>query len=197
MIWKTTLAIIIGYLSGSINSSIIMGTLHGVDIREHGSGNAGMTNTLRTLGKKAALLVLAGDILKGVLACLAGYFLAGGRGLAAGGLAAVLGHNWPVYFGFKGGKGALTSITVVFLIDWRAGLILIGIFLAVTALTRYVSLGSMAGAAAAPFITMLLGRENFMVAAAALLGILAIARHHSNISRLLKGTESKLGRKKR
>jgi len=187
---------IIGYLLGSANSSLIVGRFYGVDVRKHGSGNAGMTNVLRTLGKTAALLVLSGDAAKGVLACLAGLFIAGDTGLMVGGIASVVGHNWPLYFGFKGGKGALTSITVVMMMDWRIGLVIIGIFAAVVAISRYVSLGSILGGMMFPLLALIFNRETEFVFAALFMAVLVVARHHSNISRLIRGNESKLGQKK-
>src|SRR5262245_5310719 len=117
-------ALAAGYLLGSLNTAVIVGKLYGKDIRALGSKNAGLTNTLRVLGKSAAALVLAGDVLKGVIACLIGlrigvYSEAGDCvSLLAAGAGAVIGHNWPVYFGFKGGKGALTGLAVLFMIDW-------------------------------------------------------------------------------
>ena len=119
MYFELGLSTLIGYLLGSMNSSLIVGRFYGVDIRKHGSGNAGTTNALRTLGKKAALLVLAGDALKGILAYIAGFLIYDGQlgGMLAG-TSAILGHIWPVFFGFKGGKGVLTSLAVLFLIDW-------------------------------------------------------------------------------
>src|SRR5690606_25571535 len=120
-------SMIAGYLLGSLNTGVIVGKIYGKDIRSHGSRSAGLTNTLRVLGKKAALMVLAGDILKGVAACLLGsaigaYFHQGDganyTGILAAGAGAVMGHNWPLYFGFKGGKGALTAAAVMFMADW-------------------------------------------------------------------------------
>jgi len=190
------LSAIIGYLLGSINSSIIVGKAYGIDIRQHGSGNAGTTNVLRTLGKKAALFVLIGDVLKGVVAYLAGYAMADGIGAMAGGTAAILGHNWPLYFRFRGGKGALTSITVVLMMDPLIGLIILGMFVVVVALTRYVSLGSIIGAALFPVLALVFNRDlNFIIFALAI-GLLVIFRHSSNIRRIFNGTESKLGAKK-
>lgn len=187
---------VIGYLLGSINTSLVVGRFYGVDVRKHGSGNAGMTNVLRTLGKGAALLVLAGDVLKGVLSCIIGLQLAGDIGVIIGGTLAVFGHNWPVYFGFKGGKGALTSIAAVFMMDWRIGLIILAVFLVLVALTRYVSLGSIIGAAVFPLLALVFNKSTVFIVFALILGLLAIARHHSNISRILKGEESRLGLKK-
>ncbi|NTV89449.1 MAG: glycerol-3-phosphate 1-O-acyltransferase PlsY [Clostridiales bacterium] len=207
MIILLIFAAVLGYLLGSINSSIIVGRINGIDIRKHGSGNAGTTNALRVLGKKAAVLVLAGDLLKGVLSYLAGYYLVGlftapaGAGSDVGGMiagtAAIIGHVWPVYFGFKGGKGVLTSLSVLLMMDWQTALILLGIFIIIVAITRYVSLGSVIGAALLPVFTLVLGRDAVHVVFSAIIGILLIVMHRANIKRLLEGSESKLGAKKK
>jgi acyl phosphate:glycerol-3-phosphate acyltransferase len=189
------LTALLGYLLGSLNSSVIVGKIYGVDVREKGSGNAGLTNTLRALGKKAALAVLAGDVLKGVAACLVGSLITGQTGLLAGGTAAVLGHNWPLYFNFKGGKGVLTSLAVVMMMDWKIGLILLGVFIIIVFATRYVSLGSMTAAALLPILSALFGKDAMFVVFALFLGLLIIIRHRSNVSRIINGTESKLGKK--
>jgi glycerol-3-phosphate acyltransferase PlsY len=197
MVIQLIISCIAGYLLGSANSSLIVGRFYGVDVRRHGSGNAGTTNTLRTLGKKAALFVLLGDILKGILAFLAGYYITGSAiGGMAGGTAAVLGHVWPVYFGFKGGKGVLTSLAVLLMIDWPIALLLLGIFAVIVLLTRYVSLGSIVGAALFPIVSLILGRSTETVLFSALIAVLIIIMHRTNLQRLLRGTESKLGSKK-
>jgi glycerol-3-phosphate acyltransferase PlsY len=207
--------LIVGYLLGSANTSLIVGKFYGVDVRKHGSGNAGLTNTLRTLGKFAALLVIIGDILKGVLSCLIGYYILrdilgvsfsfveipDNVGLFIGGIGAIMGHNWPVYFGFKGGKGILTTFAVVMMAAPDIGLMLLGVFIIVVAITKYVSLGSILGSALFPVLVAVFrkgtdGVEVFIVFAA-LVGILAITRHHANIVRLVNGTESKFGTKKK
>jgi acyl-phosphate glycerol 3-phosphate acyltransferase len=207
-ILKILLVLVIGYLLGSINTSIIVGRLYGIDIRKHGSGNAGTTNTLRTLGKTAALLVLIGDILKGVLSFIIGNLIINtipssiawniaGIGGMVGGIAAIAGHNWPVYFGFKGGKGVLTSFSVVMMMDWKLGLILLGIFVIIVAITKYVSLGSIIACVAFPIGAAIKGNSVVFIVFAAILSVLAISRHKANIKRLLSGTESKLGAKKK
>lgn len=201
---KSVLAGVIGYLLGSINTSIIVGRLYGIDIRKHGSGNAGATNTLRTLGKKATAFVALGDLLKGFGACLIGMLLTGdvenvGQiGLMAGGLGAILGHNWPLYFGFKGGKGILTSLAVVLMMDWRIAVILLVVFVIVVAATRYVSLGSIIGSALFPLVAAIpyFNQGKVFILFALCLGFLAVIRHRTNIERILKGTESRLGAKK-
>lgn len=208
LIIKLVAVAVIGYLLGSLNTSIIVGKLYGTDIRKHGSGNAGMTNTLRTLGKAAALMVIAGDILKGVLSYLIGQLvvstvpgassldLSGIGGMAAG-IAAIAGHNWPVYFGFRGGKGILTSFAVVMMMDWKLGLILLGIFAVIVAVTRYVSLGSIVASAAFPAGAAIKGNGPVFIIFSAVLAILAVARHNANIKRLISGSEAKLGQKKK
>ena len=207
-IGKIILVLIIGYLLGSLNTSILVGKLYGTDIRKHGSGNAGMTNTLRTLGKVAALLVIIGDMLKGILAFIIGNLIINsippeisidviGIGGMAGGIAAIAGHNWPLYFGFKGGKGILTSFSVILMMDWKLGLILLGIFLIIVVLTRFVSLGSIIASIAFPITAFIKGNGIVFTVFAAILAVLATIMHRSNIKRLLSGTERKLGSKKK
>ena len=209
---KVILVLVIGYLLGSINTSIIVGKCYGIDIRNHGSGNAGMTNTLRTLGKIAAVLVILGDILKGVLAYLIGNLIVDsmaiesifgsqlpiiGVGGMAGGIAAIAGHNWPLYFGFKGGKGILTSFSVVMMMDWKLGLMLLGVFLVIVLITRYVSLSSITACVVFPIAAFVKGNAIVFTVFATILALLAISRHRANIIRLINGTESKIGAKKK
>ena len=192
-----------GYLLGSLNTALIVGRLFGQDIRRHGSGNAGLTNALRVLGKKAAVFVLAGDILKGVIACLIGLRLgvivpssagADSLSLLAAGAGAVIGHNWPLWFAFKGGKGALTAVTVLFMIDWRMALICLGLFAILVALTRYVSLGTVSGTLCFLALSFLpvFGHGFYFHIFAGLMAAIVIVRHRENIRRLLSGTENKL-----
>ncbi len=195
-IFLLLLAAVIGYLLGSANTSLIIGRFYGIDVRQHGSGNAGATNTLRTLGKKAAAMVGAGDILKGVISCIIGFCIAGQLGLMAGGVAAVLGHNWPVFFGFKGGKGIFTSFAVVLMMDWKLGLMLLGVFIIIVSITRYISLGSIIASALFPVAAAIFKRPLEFTAFASVLGLLAVVRHRANIKRIIEGTESKFGRKK-
>ena len=200
-----------GYLLGSINTSVIVGKFFGVDIRKKGSGNAGATNTLRTLGKKAAAVVLLGDVAKAVIAILLAMLAA--RLIFPGeydislycrylaGLGAVLGHNFPLYFGFRGGKGILASISCITMLDWRIGLILIIICILIMAVTRYVSLGSISGAILYPLFVVAFNMNNkepyvpYYIALSIAIALLALYQHRSNLGRLMKGTESKLGSK--
>jgi len=193
------LSAIAGYLLGSVNTSLVVGKLfYKKDVRQYGSGNAGATNTLRTLGKTAAAIVVAGDLVKGILACLIGRWLAGeaDAGVYAGeylaGIMAVIGHNWPLYFGFKGGKGVMTAFAVALVLAPASALICLAVFIIVVAMTRYVSLGSMVGGAAFPLVTWIMGEPLFLVLTALLLAILIVARHSSNIKRLVEGNEKKL-----
>ncbi|MBS4220322.1 glycerol-3-phosphate 1-O-acyltransferase PlsY [Bacillus sp. FJAT-49711] len=202
-ILKIFVALTFGYLLGSLNTAVIVGKIYGMDIRNHGSKSAGLTNTLRTLGKSAAVFVLLGDILKGIIACSIGlllgvYFYSGGTmdslSLLVAGAGAVIGHNWPVYFRFKGGKGALTSVAVLFMIDWVMALLCIGFFVIIIALTRYVSLGTILATmliAAISFIPVF-GHTLYFNIFVWLMALMVIFRHRENIKRLLLGTENKL-----
>ena len=193
------LSAVAGYLLGSVNTSLVLGKLfYKKDVRQYGSGNAGATNTLRTLGKTAAIMVVVGDFLKGILACLIGKWLAGETsdggygGMYVAGIMAVIGHNWPLYFGFKGGKGVMTAFAAVLMFSPLAALICLLSFVLVVAITRYVSLGSIIGGAAFPLVTWILGEQLFLILTGVLLALLIIFRHSSNISRLLDGNEKKL-----
>ena len=208
---------VISYLIGSINSSIIISRIvTGKDIRKSGSGNAGATNMLRTLGTKYAVITLIIDILKGIIAVLIGKLICGSDmmypdtkademlNLAIpyiAGLFVVIGHSFPVFFGFKGGKGVATSLGVVMMLDWKTGLIVLITALVIMAITRHVSLGSIVAAFLFPVLEAIkmirFGEWNTVQFVCVLiLAVLIIARHHENIKRLLNGTENKLGSKK-
>ncbi len=210
------LAAVIPYLLSGINSAIIVTKIKsGVDIRTIGSGNAGLTNTLRTQGKLAAVFVLLGDILKGVLSVvfvsLIFKFLLGidTYSHADGytwvnyfaGIFAVLGHIFPVYYGFKGGKGILVTFAAMLAINWVPALILLGVFGVIVAITRYVSLGSIIAAACYPvavYIFSVLQEDSCAVInliLSGLIGAMLIFMHRSNIKRLLSHSEKKLGQK--
>ena len=191
------------YLLGSVDTGILVSKyLYHDDVRTHGSGAAGMTNMLRTFGKKAAALTAVGDVLKGVVAVCLGRWLFGhlpadaavspylGVYLAA--ILAVVGHSKPIYFGFKGGKGILSGGTLVWLLDWRVGLIAWGLFAALWLLTKYVSLGSVCAAASMPVTTFFFcGRSLLYTALAVLIAALVIWCHRENITRLLHHQERK------
>ncbi|MBA7683898.1 Glycerol-3-phosphate acyltransferase [subsurface metagenome] len=202
-ILKVIAAFAAGYLLGSLNTAVIVGKIWGKDIASLGSKSAGLTNTLRVLGKSAAVLVLAGDILKGIVACLIGlrigvYAQSGEArdcvSLLAAGAGAVIGHNWPVYFGFKGGKGALTAAAVMFMFNWVMALISLGVFVLIVALTRYVSLGTISASVffvALSFIPAF-GNSFYFQIFAGLMALMIIFKHRENIRRLLAGAENKL-----
>ena len=189
---------LIGYFLGSINSSLIVGKFYGVDVRKHGSGNAGATNTLRTLGKKAAIIATLGDLIKGFVACIIGLLLAKEMGIMIAGIAAIIGHNWPIYFEFKGGKGVLTSLAVVLMMDPKIALIVLGSFIIIVAITKFVSLGSIVTSALFPILAAtLFGKTLEFIIFSSILAFLIIFKHRTNIVRIIKGTESKLGAKKK
>ena len=198
---------VIAYLIGSINSSILISkAVTGKDIRTSGSGNAGATNMLRTMGKKYAVITLVIDILKGVVALLLAKLAINlGAYTSAtyiAGVAVVLGHNFPVFFGFKGGKGVATSLGVVLLLDWKIGLITLVVALAIMAISKYVSLGSITAAVVFMVLQVIAMAvtDSFDIArliCVLILGGLLIIRHRANIARLANGTENKLGSKKK
>lgn len=215
--------LLVGYLLGSLNGSIIVGKCMGVDIRSKGSKNAGTTNALRVLGKKAAALVFLFDLFKAVLAVLLAQtvgkrllpllitapsadvtyeaFVLYGKYLA--GLGAVLGHNFPLYFHFKGGKGILASWGVIMILDYRIALLLVLVFALVVAVTRYVSLASVTSAILYPLFVIALNvghpqnTTGYYIALSLVISALAVYRHRANIIRLKTGTESKLGAKQK
>lgn len=190
------------YLIGSINSSILISRIvSGKDIRESGSGNAGATNMLRTMGKKYAVITLIIDILKGVFAVLIAKLAAkyGGIewGTYAAGALVCIGHCYPVFFGFKGGKGVATGLGILLMWDWQTGLIVLAIAILLMALTRYVSLGSITAAVIFAVIEIIklkgsISESICVVVVAALL----VWKHRANIDRLIHGKENKLGAKK-
>lgn len=194
-----------GYLLGSLNFSIILSRLRGDDVRSHGSGNAGMTNMLRTYGKLPAAMTFIGDFLKGTLAVVLGRMVAGAALAVYGGLfgalGALLGHMFPLYFGFKGGKGVATGLGLLAALDPASFLIVAVIFIPIAPITGYVSLASVLGAGSFAFV--LLGRrwlqgavDPVEMAMAFLLGAIIVFNHRKNIKRLLNGTERKFSRKK-
>lgn len=212
---RIVIAAIVAYLLGSINVAIILSkTIYKEDIREKGSGNAGLTNTLRNYGKKVAVFNLIGDVLKGVLAILFAWLIVPNiadtkfdeqlLGACIAGACCVLGHNFPIYFKLKGGKGVLTTLAVLLMIAPIPALIALLVFIIVVLITKYVSLGSMI--AALTVVILVAIRGNYVTVPAGLtpllflsigLAVLIIVRHHANIGRLIKGTENKLSLKKK
>ena len=191
--------VLLGYFLGCLNGSVMVS--HFIirdDVRQHGSGNAGLTNFYRTYGAKYALGVILFDMGKTVIACLLGGFLLRHGlgdwtlGVLIGGLGCELGHMFPVFFGFKGGKGILCSGTLLLLLDWRIAAVGWGLFALLWLTTRYVSLGSVSGAVSFPVTTLIFCPGNWTVFVLSLLiAALVIWAHRENISRLLHGTESR------
>ena len=187
------LYIVIAYLLGSISPSILIGRIKGVDIRKQGSGNAGTTNTLRVLGKKAAALVLLIDVAKGALAVFLGS-LAGPACSYLCACAVMAGHIWPVFFGFKGGKGVAAAFGSVLMINWKMALLLLAVCMVVTALSKRMSVGSITAAAGLPIASVFM--ERLFWPYALVLAAVVIYKHRGNIKRLIKGEEPKLNFKK-
>lgn len=192
------LSFVISYLLGSLSFSyFIAKKLAGIDIRMHGSGNAGATNTLRVLGKGPAILVLVLDALKGLAALGITNWLTNGDPIAYAfaGIFAIVGHNWPIFFGFRGGKGIATTVGVSIGLSPLGFLIDGVITVLVIALTRYVSLGSLVFATLLPILLFLLAKEPAYGWISLFITLLAFIRHYSNIVNLLHGRERKLGDK--
>lgn len=192
-----------GYLLGCISTGILVSSRAGVNIRAVGSHNTGASNVLRVLGLKKGLITFVGDFLKATLACWLGSLLLPGAtfgvqgfGAMLGGLFAILGHNWPCFFGFKGGKGVACSAAVVFFVNPLWGIVSIAVCVAVIAITRYISLGSMIMLFCYMVLMCATHWGQWVVCGfTALLLILVVVRHRANITRLLNGTENKIGRK--
>lgn len=201
---------IIAYLIGSVNFSIIFSKkMAGFDVREKGSGNAGTTNMLRSVGKKAAAITLVCDILKGVvsigIAIIVGNIaknLDRELLLQIAGIAVVIGHTFPIFFGFKGGKGVATSLGVLLMSNWQIGLICLVFALVLMALTKMVSLGSCGAAILFPVLTLFINEHytvltegkngNVYFIYSVILAIIVLYNHRENIKRILNGTENKL-----
>lgn len=209
MVIRIIIVALIAYLIGSINFSIIFTKkFKGFDVRERGSGNAGSTNTLRVAGKKVAILTLICDILKGVvaiaLAILIGTIAKDSNNSQAilaqiAGVFVIIGHTFPVFFGFKGGKGVATSLGVLLLINWQIGLICLVFALVIMAMSKMVSLGSILAAVLFPILCIFIN-QNFIIDGShfsyiifgLVLAAIVIFNHRSNIKRIFSGKENKL-----
>ncbi|WP_082407129.1 glycerol-3-phosphate 1-O-acyltransferase PlsY [Bacillus sp. JCM 19041] len=203
MVVLLLMMVLFGYLLGSVSFSyLIAKKIKKIDIRSTGSGNAGATNTMRLLGVGPAICVLLLDVIKGIVPVAMAMALTSNPLIhILAGLAAILGHNWPIYFGFRGGKGVATTIGVIATLMFYPALIAGVIAIASIVITRYVSLGSLLFAAFTPIAALLIWPLSFAtypleyIYLSALLAIMSLWRHRTNVSRLLAGTESKLGRK--
>lgn len=191
---KWLLPAAIGYMLGNFTTGITVGKKFGVrDIRRHGSKSAGTTNVLRTLGWLPSALTLLGDVLKGLLSALIGYWLGGEAGMLVGGTASVIGHNWPVFYGFKGGKGIATSLGFILVIEPWFALALLVCQAAVLIATHYMSVASLCSAALYFLLTLVFHHSNHAeLLCAALITVLAFYTHRTNIARLLHGNENRL-----
>ena len=205
VIW---VAAVIAYFCGCFNGAVIVSKyILRDDVRNHGSGNAGLTNFYRTFGGPLTLVVILTDVLKAVVAILVAKALFGAFVLSEpvvmtfakywGGLFCLLGHMFPCMFGFKGGKGILSGGTVALMIDWRVALVVWGGFLVLAVLTKYVSLGSVWAAAAFPFATWFVYGDVVLAVMGLSMGGLVLYMHRGNVKRLLNGTESKFSLRKK
>lgn len=204
MVAGFVLAGLIAYTLGSLNFALILSKkMYGEDIRNYGSKNAGTTNMARTYGKKAAVLTILGDILKGIVAVVIGSFLMGATmGGYFAGLLCVIGHVFPVFYGFRGGKGVATAAAVILVVNPWVFLVVFGMFFISVLLTRYVSLGSCLAAAIFPFMTFhfiafKIPGWGFAFVCSFLMAMLVICKHHTNLYRLAHGQESKFAFKKK
>ncbi len=218
MILALIVIAILSYLLGSLNFGIIISkSLNKDDVRSHGSGNAGSTNMLRNYGKKYAVMTILGDMLKVAVAILIAYSVMkylGHISLSNGsnaqilgvdakmftksfaGLFCVIGHIFPCFFGFKGGKGVATAGGMVFMIDWRIALILLAIFIITVAVTKYVSLGSIIMAILYPVFIFIFYKSLPLTVISAIFTIIVVVAHRENIKKLINHSESKIGSKK-
>ena len=200
---------IIAYLLGSISFSVIISKkVAGFDVRQKGSGNAGTTNVLRSVGKKAAIITLICDVLKGVVAILVAYLvglivkdLNNSLLIQIAGITVIVGHTFPIFFQFKGGKGIATALGVLLMTNWNIGLICLVFALVLMILTRIVSLGSLAAAVLFPVLVMFMPSQAYLVSGnyviySIIIAVLVIFNHRANVKRLLNGTENKLDFKK-
>lgn len=193
---RILITILLSYLIGCFSSAYFLGKISkNIDIRNYGSGNAGATNALRVLGKKVGALTFALDILKGVIAVLIGKSMFGFNGSLLAGIFVVLGHDFPIFLGFKGGKGVATSFGVLLILNWKAGLACLLVAASIIIFTKYVSLGSIAASISAP-VAMVLTLDSvnkYLYITTWVLAALSVYRHKANIFRLCRGEENKLG----
>ena len=201
---------VIAYAIRTISFSVIFSKkFGGFDVRQKGSGNAGSTNVLRSVGKKAAILTLICDILKGVVAILIALLIGiivkdvdKALLVQIAAIAVVIGHTFPIFFGFKGGKGVATSLGILLMINWQIGLICLVFALLIMILTRMVSAGSVLAAILFPVLTLFIGKEYFIVPGnylifSIIMALIVMFNHRSNIKRILNGTENKISLKKK
>ena len=189
---KWILVLVVSYLLGCIQTGVIISGAQHVDIRAHGSKSTGTTNVFRVLGAKASLVTFVGDVLKGVLACLLGLWLLGNTGASLAGIAVVLGHMYPVFYKFKGGKGVATSLGTSLVLNPLLGLILLAVSAVGIAITHVVSIFSIVSLVAFGLINPFLCKGDVAeIIYSIVLALLVVWAHRTNIKRLLSGTENK------
>ena len=198
MLHAVIVAVLVAYFLGNLNGAVLVSAMLHDDVRSHGSGNAGLTNFIRNFGSGRALYVIAIDMGKAILACAAARlilspYIDGASGTAVGALCVLLGHNFPILLGLKGGKGILSGVTVALMLDWRLGLLVFSIFLLAYFLTHYVSLGSVLSAGSFGFFYCWAHADGpkFPIIVSFFLSFLIVWMHRGNIKRLLKGEERK------
>ena len=190
---KWILVLVVSYLLGCIQTGVIISGAQHVDIRAHGSKSTGTTNVFRVLGAKASLVTFVGDVLKGVLACLLGLWLLGNTGASLAGIAVVLGHMYPVFYKFKGGKGVATSLGTSLVLNPLLGLILLAVSAGGISITHVVSIFSIVSLVAFGLINPFLCKGDVAeIVYSIVLALLVVWAHRTNIKRLLSGTENKL-----
>ena len=201
------LSAFIGYLMGSINTAVIVsGKMYNEDVRSYGSGNAGFSNMMRNYGKKASLITLAGDFLKTVVAVMIGWVLYGYAGAVTGGFFTFIGHIFPMFFKFRGGKGVVCLASVIFMLDWRLFLIAVAIFVVAVLVTKYISFGSVLSGMTLPlFMSRVYGGtltpqglrlKSYATILAFIAVVILVFKHKENLKRIFNGTESKFEFKK-
>lgn len=194
MYWKIIVPVVIAYFIGNISPSIILGKMAGVDIKKEGSGNAGTTNALRVLGKKAALITLVIDIGKGVLGVAAGNLIGGAETGYLCAIAVFCGHIWPCFYSFKGGKGVATAFGAILAVNWMLGLSALAVVAVGLALTQRMSVGSLLGAITFPLLCWFM--EPGFIWIGSLMALIVLIKHGANIKRLIRGEEPKMSFKK-
>ncbi|MEG0157216.1 MAG: glycerol-3-phosphate 1-O-acyltransferase PlsY [Anaerovoracaceae bacterium] len=193
-IWIAVIAAVVAYFIGNISPAILIGKAHGIDIKKEGSGNAGTTNVLRVLGKKAAVATLVIDVLKGTLAVVLGGLLLGQQVAMICVIAVFCGHVWPALFGFKGGKGVATAFGALMGLNPCLGLACLGVVAVGVLVSRRMSVGSILGALTFPILAYFL--EPDFILLGSVLALIILVKHRGNIGRLVRGEEPKMGAKK-
>ena len=196
MVIKFVIFVALAYFIGNVSPSIILGKIAGVDIKKEGSGNAGTTNALRVLGKKAAIITLLIDVMKGVIAVFLGMHFGNYMIGTVCALAVFCGHIWPCLYNFKGGKGVATAFGAIMAVNWCLGVLALGVVAVGLAASQRMSVGSILGAASFPIICWIF--EPGFIWIGSVMALIIIVKHRANIVRLIKGEEPKMfGNKKK